>query len=71
MRLAHEEFVTRPHVPPSSASSPHLTRLPFSVQGLRQDLWLERRGCRGGYVVNITAKSTEPHRFPMANYPPP
>ena len=40
-------FVTRPNVPPSSASSPHLTHLPFSVQRLRQYLWVERRGGTG------------------------
>jgi hypothetical protein len=37
-------FVTRPHVSPSFASSAHLTHLSLSVQGLRPNLWVERRG---------------------------
>jgi hypothetical protein len=34
----------QPHFSPSSASSPHLSHLSLSVQGLRPNLWVERRG---------------------------
>ena len=37
-------YVTRPRVSPFSTSSPHLTQLSISVQGLRPNQWVERRG---------------------------
>jgi hypothetical protein len=37
------DSVTRPHVSPSSAFSPHLTHLSLYLPGLRPNLWMEWR----------------------------